>query len=140
MNPKLKNTLILVLTPIAISAVYFSSVAVFKAYKRKQIMDFISNHYNKTKDPNQPSNIIDVLIGQWKKELDKLNEFALNAFYNYLMITIPNGKDEKGEKWNYEISNPEDYIKKKSTLDKYNEELSKNSKVMEFFNNLNLKN
>lgn len=139
MNPKLKNTLILVFTPLAFAGAYFASVAMFKAYKRKQIMDFVSDHLNKTKDANQPANIMNVLVDQWKAELDKINEFALNAFYNYLMITIPNGKDEKGEKWNYEISNPDEYAKKKATLDKYSEDLSKNSKVLEFFNNLNLK-
>ncbi len=134
-----KNIIIAICVPSVIAVAYFGYVSLDRRAKQKKLMDVITKSFDVIPSEhkiNQPDGLSDVIIDEWNIELKKLSDKAFTAFYNYAMVTLPNGKNKEDGVWVYEKKNTLDYNTKKDLLATYKDELNKNTKVMDYFNQI----
>ena len=138
MNKKLKTVLIIVFVPSAIAGAYFAYNFLDKRYKLKKAVSTIDSTFDKIAEShkeNQPLNMKEVIVKEWETELKKLSDEGFKSFYDFMMVTLPNGKNKEKNIWNYEETNAVDFALKKAEMDKYADHF-KNTKVLEYYKDL----
>lgn len=115
MNRIVKNVLIIIFVPTIVSVGYFSTIYILRKTKEKKLLGELDKQLSKNK--NVLSGLNEQIIAQWKKALSDLNIDEFNAFFNYFMVTIPNGRvatEVKSDKtnnsvWLFEKENKDEF-------------------------------
>lgn len=115
MNRIVKNVLIIIFVPTIVSVGYFSTIYILRKTKEKKLLGELDKQLSKNK--NVLSGLNEQIIAQWKKSLSDLNIDEFNAFFNYFMVTIPNGRvatEVKSDKtnnsvWLFEKENKDEF-------------------------------
>lgn len=129
----LKAIAIFVAVPTVIAVGYYSVVFIDRRMKNKKALAIIGEGIDKSKKTSQPAEMKSVIIKGWEEELKKLSDSAFNRFYDYLQLTLPHGKNKQGNYWAYEDISSDEFAKKKDALEPHYKELNKDTKVMEYF-------
>lgn len=138
----LKAIAIFVAVPTVIAVGYYSVVFIDRRMKNKKAITIISEGIDKSAEEhkeNQPAEMKSVIISGWEEEFKKLSDSAFNAFYNYLKLTFPYGKNKESNYWAYEDIDSDEFAKRKDALEPHYKELNKDTKIMEYFQQMEKK-